>query len=108
MKEISIRRGQVVFITGPSSGIGRETAYRFAQEGSRLVLTYNRGKRRGEEAERRCRKLGAENTLLIHLDVTDDRSIRDVLKMVRRKYGGVDFLIKTPGPAYFSLSKTRV
>lgn len=94
-------RGQVVFITGSSSGIGRETAYRFAQEGSRLVLTYNRGKRRGEEAERRCRKLGAENTLLIHLDVTDDRSIRDVLKMVRRKYGGVDFLINNAGTGIF-------
>lgn len=100
-KGISIMRGKVIFITGSSSGIGRETAYRFAQEGSRLVLTYNKGKRRGEDAERRCRRLGAEDTLLIHLDVTDDRSIPDVLKRIRRKYGGVDFMVNNAGVGAF-------
>ena len=38
-------RGQIVFITGSSSGIGRETAYRFSQEGARLVLSFNKGKK---------------------------------------------------------------
>jgi NAD(P)-dependent dehydrogenase (short-subunit alcohol dehydrogenase family) len=34
----------VVIITGSSSGIDRETAYRFAQAGAKLVLSYNGGK----------------------------------------------------------------
>lgn len=94
-------RGQVVFITGSSSGIGRETAYRFAQAGARLVLTFNKGKSRGEEVERRCRRLGAEDTLLIHLNVTEDISIRDALKRVRKNFGGVDFLINNAGMGIF-------
>jgi NAD(P)-dependent dehydrogenase (short-subunit alcohol dehydrogenase family) len=94
-------KGQVVFITGASSGIGRETAYRFAQEGTRLALTYNKGEKRGLEAEKRCRRLGAEDTLLVHLNVMDNRSIGDAVKRVRRKYGGVDYLINNAGMGIF-------
>lgn len=94
-------KGKVVLITGSSSGIGRETAYRFAQAGAKLVLTYNRGETRGERAERRCRKLGAKDTLLLHLDVTDDRSISEIVKRVLKKYGRVDFLINNAGTGVF-------
>jgi 3-oxoacyl-[acyl-carrier protein] reductase len=92
---------QVVLITGSSSGIGRETAYRFAQTGAKIVLTYNKGKARGEQAEKRCRKLGAESTLLLHLDVTDGKSIKDAVKRVLKQYGGVDFLINNAGTGIF-------
>jgi short-subunit dehydrogenase len=94
-------KGKVVLITGSSSGIGRETAYRFAQTGVKLVLTYNRGKARGERAERRCRKLGAKDTLLLHLDVTDDRGISEIVKRVLKKYSRVDFLINNAGTGVF-------
>jgi NAD(P)-dependent dehydrogenase (short-subunit alcohol dehydrogenase family) len=94
-------RGQVVLITGSSSGIGREIAYRFAKEGARLVLTFNKGKSRGQEVERRCRRLGAEDTLLIHLNVMDIISIRDALKRVRKNFKGVDFLINNAGMGVF-------
>ena len=94
-------KGKVVLITGSSSGIGRETAYRFAQAGAKLVLTYNRGETRGERAERRCRKLGAKDTLLLHLDVTDNRSISEIVKRVLKKYGRVDFLINNAGTGVF-------
>ncbi|MCR4306568.1 MAG: SDR family oxidoreductase [Candidatus Yonathbacteria bacterium] len=92
---------QIVLITGSSSGIGRETAYRFAREGARVVLTYYRGKTRGEAAERRCRKLGAADTLLLHLDVTNNESVAEAVVLVKRKYGPVDFLINNAGTGKF-------
>jgi short-subunit dehydrogenase len=94
-------KGKVVLIMGSSSGIGRETAYRFAQTGVKLVLPYNRGKARGERAERRCRKLGAKDTLLLHLDVTDDMGISEIVKRVLKKYSRVDFLINNAGTGVF-------
>lgn len=95
-------KNQVVLITGLSSGIGRETAYRFASEGARLVLTYYKGKRRGEAAERRCRRLGAGDTLLLHLDVMNDKSISSALRRVVRKFGVLDFLVNNAGTGIFS------
>jgi len=94
-------KGQVVFITGSSSGIGRETAYRFAKGGARLVLTYSTGRSRGQETQKRCDRLGAEDTLLLQLNVTDVKSIGIALKSVRKKYGGVDFLINNAGMGVF-------
>jgi 3-oxoacyl-[acyl-carrier protein] reductase len=88
---------QVVLITGSSSGIGRETAYRFAKAGARLVLTYYKGKTRGEAAERRCRRSGAADTLLLYLDVVDNGGVAEAARKVKRKYGAIDFLINNAG-----------
>lgn len=101
MKRVSVK-GQVVVITGASSGIGRETAYRFAQEGARLVLTYYKGKTRGEAAQRRCRRLGAADTLLLRLDVADAESVAEAAAKVRRKYGAVGFLVNNAGTGRFA------
>ncbi len=98
---------QVVLITGSSSGIGRETAYRFASEGASLVLTYYRGKTRGESAERKCKKLGAANTLLFQLNVMDNRSISSALMRVRKKFRKIDFLINNAGIGVFSPFKKQ-
>ena len=94
-------KGQVILITGSSSGIGRETALRFAEAGVKLVLTYNKGKNKGGQAERHCRKLGANETLLLHLNVMDEKSIRNALKKILNKYGGIDFLINNAGVGLF-------
>jgi len=90
-------KNKVVLITGSSSGIGRETALRFASAGARLVLTYCKGKVRGRSVEQRCLNLGAAAALLLRLDVTDDRSIRAAVRKVLRTFGSVDILINNAG-----------
>jgi len=100
-------KNQIILITGASSGIGRVTAYRFAMEGSKLVLTYYKGKTRGESAERKCRKLGAADTLLIHLNVMDNNSVALALKKVNKKYGKIDILINNAGVGFFAPFKKQ-
>lgn len=99
--------GLTVLITGSSSGIGRETAYRFAREGNSVVLTYFTGKTRGEKAEARCRRLGAEDTLLLHLDVRDERLVKAARARVSRKFGKIDFLINNAGVLKFTLFRKQ-
>jgi NAD(P)-dependent dehydrogenase (short-subunit alcohol dehydrogenase family) len=47
--------GKVVLITGASTGIGRETALRFAAAGSLLALTYFEHRDEIEEVAELCR-----------------------------------------------------
>jgi NAD(P)-dependent dehydrogenase (short-subunit alcohol dehydrogenase family) len=92
---------KTVLISGSSSGIGRETAYRFAREGAKLVLTYYQGKKRGDAAERKCRRMGAADTLLLHLDVLDNKSVSGAVRKVKKKFGSIDFLVNNAGVGAF-------
>ena len=90
-------KNKTVFITGTSSGIGKETAFRFASTGARVVLTYHKKKKEGRRTEKHCVELGADDTLLLHLDVMNDKSIADAIKQTRKKYGNIDILINNAG-----------
>lgn len=87
------KKNRVVFITGSSSGIGKETAYLFAAHGDSLVLTYHYHKDEGDLAAAKCLALGAKDVLLINLDLTDNESILNVVKTIIDKYSHLDILI---------------
>lgn len=90
-------KGKVVLITGSSIGIGAETAKKFASEGCRLVVTFNKSKTKAQEVEKEFKNLGAMDVLLIQLDLTDDQSIRNVISTVINKFGNIDVLINNAG-----------
>jgi uncharacterized protein len=88
-------KDKVVLVTGSSSGIGKETAIRFAQKGCSVVITYNKGKENGEHVLKECEKYAP--CMLIHLDVTDDNSIGGAVKKVLEKWGRLDILVNNAG-----------
>jgi 3-oxoacyl-[acyl-carrier protein] reductase len=90
---------KVILITGSSNGIGKETAFKFASEKARLVLTYCNDKSGGKDTQKKCGELGATGTLLIKLDVRDNRSISNTVDAVVRTFGKIDILINNAGVA---------
>jgi len=90
---------KVVLITGSSNGIGRETAFKFASEKAKVVLTYCNDMAGGQEAQKRCRELGAAETLLVRLDVKDNKSIVNAVDKVVKTFGKIDILINNAGVA---------
>jgi len=85
----------VVFTTGSSSGIGRETAIKFSEKGGKVVVTYNQGEERGEEVVERCRE--NSEAVLVPLDVTDRESIRDAVEKITEEFGQIDLLVNNAG-----------
>ena len=65
---------KVVLITGGSSGIGRATALRLAEQGARIALSSRRADAL-EEAAGEVRRLGAE-ALVVPADVTEPEQVR--------------------------------
>lgn len=90
-------KNKVIFITGASSGIGRETAYKFAKEGAKLALTYFTNKDEADEVVKKCEELGASDVLMLKLDIRNNESIREAVKQVIDKFGKIDVLINNAG-----------
>lgn len=90
--------GQVVWITGASSGIGEALALQFARAGARPVLSA----RRESELQRvkeRCLQAGASdaNVLVLPLDVTDEAAMPAAVEQVKARFGRIDMLINNAG-----------
>ena len=100
-------KNKVVLITGSSNGIGRETALKFAAEKAKVVLTYCTDKPGEQMTEKRCRELGAAETLLIKLDLKDNKSILSAVDKVVKTFGKIDILINNAGVAVWKPLKEQ-
>jgi dehydrogenase/reductase SDR family member 7 len=96
--------GQVIWITGASSGIGEALALEFAASRARLVLSA----RRQSELQRvrdRCLEqgLGAADVLVLPLDVTDYDAMPAAVARVIAAFGRIDMLVNNAGISQRSL-----
>jgi NAD(P)-dependent dehydrogenase (short-subunit alcohol dehydrogenase family) len=81
---------KTVFITGASSGFGRETAKLFHQNGWNVIATM-----RSPEKETELSTLS--NVLISKLDVTDKLSVQNAVKEGIEKFGKIDVLVNNAG-----------
>lgn len=86
--------GQVVWITGASSGIGEALARRFAREGARLILS----SRRPEELERVRRACERpDDHAVVPLDLTHGETFPGIVAAVLARHGHIDVLVNNGG-----------
>lgn len=88
-------QGQVVLITGASSGFGEQAALLFSREGCKVILAARRIERLKELAER-IKAEGGE-ALAIHLDVNQRAEIDRMVQIVLDVYGQIDILFNNAG-----------
>jgi len=87
---------QTILITGASSGLGKETAKLFHQEGWNVIATM-----RNPESENELTTL--ENTLVTRLDVLDLDSIDKAVNTGIDKFGRIDVLVNNAGYGAYGL-----
>lgn len=87
--------GRVVLITGGGRGIGKGIAMKFAGAGADVVI----GDVDVVHAEQTAEELGKGlgRTVAAQVDVTQEESIADTVKMVFREFGKIDILINNAG-----------
>lgn len=79
----------LVFITGASAGIGKETARVFSEAGHPLLLVARRAGL--------IEAMGLPNTLAVEADVRDYASMQAALRQGEERFGPVDCLINNAG-----------
>ncbi len=86
---------RVALITGVASGIGKATAFRFINEGAKVVISDIQDAK-GAEVEKELKALGGD-AMYLHHDVSNEESWKEVLEMTQTKYGGLDILFNNAG-----------
>lgn len=88
-------KDKVTIVTGASSGIGREIALTFAQEGAKVVLAARR-EAKLKEVAREVLSRGGES-LVVPTDVSREAQVRAMVGEALREFGRVDVLVNDAG-----------
>lgn len=88
--------GKVAVVTGASSGIGKVTAQRFAQEGSKVVVTTGTNVKGGEETVKLIKEAGGE-AVLVKCDVAKEDEVEAMVQKCVEIYGRLDFAFNNAG-----------
>lgn len=91
-------QGQVAYITGAASGIGRATAHLFAQQGANVYLVDLNSKAL-QEAGTTLQKESKAGVAWQTVDLTDEEAVANSFDHAVQTYGGVDILISNAGNA---------
>jgi 3-oxoacyl-[acyl-carrier protein] reductase len=92
----AVLAGRAVLVTGGSSGIGQAIAVAAARSGADVALTYRANEYGAQQVADEIRRLG-RRAVVIHLDLTDAASLRDLGPAAREGLGRIDAWINNAG-----------
>ena len=93
--ELSKTEKPVWFITGCSTGVGRELAKQVLQRGYRAVITA-----RNTDAINGLVSVG--EALILELDVTNQQQVDAAIEAAKARFGSIDVLVNNAGIGYFA------
>ncbi|MBB5119764.1 short-chain dehydrogenase [Streptomyces eurocidicus] len=88
--------GRLVLVTGAASGIGRATAFAFAEAGAR-VIAVDRDPEGAVRTAEMARLLGAPEAAAETVDVSDEAAMEKLAAKVAAEHGVVDVLVNNAG-----------
>jgi len=89
-------QGKVVIVTGAATGIGRETAIRFAAHGAKVVCVTGHNRAGGESTVQAIRDAGGEASF-VQCDVSDEEQVKAMVEKTVELYGRLDCAFNNAG-----------
>ena len=90
-------QGQVAFVTGAGSGIGRAIAQKFAVLGASVIIADLNLAAAEETVAQLANPTGEQKHAAIRLNVTDKADVQAAMEWVKENYGKLDILMNNAG-----------
>jgi NAD(P)-dependent dehydrogenase (short-subunit alcohol dehydrogenase family) len=84
--------GKTILVTGAAKRLGRAIALAAAKKGADVAITYRESAREARAVVGELAEHGVE-ALAVCCDVTDEQSVREMVKEVARQLSGIDVLV---------------
>jgi NAD(P)-dependent dehydrogenase (short-subunit alcohol dehydrogenase family) len=84
--------GRTLLVTGAAKRLGRAIALAAAEHGADVAITYRESAREARAVIEELAVLGV-GALAVRCDVTDETSVREMVKEVAEELGGIDVLV---------------
>jgi len=84
--------GKTVLVTGAAKRLGRAIALAAAENGADVAITFRKSAREARAVILELAQHGVE-ALAVRCDVTDEKSVREMVKEVASELGGIDVLV---------------
>jgi rhamnulose-1-phosphate aldolase/alcohol dehydrogenase len=91
--------GRIAVITGAASGIGRAAARLLAARGAHVVVADLNAEGAQTVAEEIVGAHGVRRALAVHVDVTDEAAVEQMVRRTVLEYGGLDIVVASAGLA---------
>lgn len=98
---------KVVLITGGSSGIGKETVYKFAKNGYDVIFTYNKSKEMSKIIEKDIISSYNVNIYSTKCDISLENDVKSLANFVKEKTKKIDVLVNNAGIAIDNLFEEK-
>src|SRR3981189_1278990 len=84
--------GRTILVTGAAKRLGRAIALAAAENGADVAITYRESAREARAVVGELAQHGVD-ALAVRCDVTEEKSVREMVKEVARELGGIDVLV---------------
>jgi NAD(P)-dependent dehydrogenase (short-subunit alcohol dehydrogenase family) len=81
-----------MLVTGAAKRLGRAIALAAAENGADVAITYRESAREAQTVVEEIAQHGVE-ALAVRCDITDEKSVREMVKEVAAEFGGIDVLV---------------
>ncbi len=84
--------GKTILVTGAAKRLGRAIALAAAENGADVAITYRESAREARAVVAELAEFGVE-ALAVRCDITDEKSVQEMVKEVVRELGGINVLV---------------
>ena len=86
--------GKIAFVTGGTSGIGKEIVLELLERGCKVITCYSTN---SENAQKLREEVNSDDLRIYQCDVSKEENVISVIKKIKEQFGALDYLVNNAG-----------